>query len=74
MHIHTLVQTVAASLAAGVRCKALACAVGHGSSAYSHKFFERLPEFRIEYRVNHGVDEAVHVAQPRGQYEHLDPG
>jgi hypothetical protein len=63
-----------ASLAAGVRGETLAGAVGHGSSAYPHKLFERLPELRIKYRVDHGIDEAVHVAQPCGQYEHPDAG
>ncbi|KAF0767530.1 Uncharacterized protein FWK35_00021002 [Aphis craccivora] len=63
-----------ASLAAGVCGEALAGAVGHGSSAYPHKLFERLSELRVEYCVDHGVDEAVHVAQPCGQYEHPDAG
>jgi len=71
--MHTA-QTAAASLAAGVGGEALAGAVGHGSSAYPHEFFERLPELRVEYRVDHWVDEAVHVAQPSGQYEHPDTG
>lgn len=72
--MHTYEQTAAASLATDVRCEALAGAVGHGSSAYPHEFFERLPEFRVKYRVDHRIDEAVHVAQPRGQYEHPDAG
>lgn len=26
-----------------------------------HDFFERFPEFRIEYRVDYGINKAVHV-------------
>lgn len=59
-------------VAASVGGETLARSVGHGSSAYPHEFLERLPELRVEYRVDDRVDEAVHVAQPRGQYEHLN--
>lgn len=34
-----------------------------------HDLLERLAEFRIEYRVNHRIDEAVHVAEPCGEDE-----
>lgn len=51
-----------------------ASTVSHGSSAYPHELFERLPELRVEYRVDHGVHETIHVAQPRGQNEHPDAG
>lgn len=62
------------SLVTGICDTTLAGAVGHGSSAYSHEFFKRFPELRIEYRVDHRIDKAVHVAQPCGQDEHSDAG
>lgn len=39
-----------------------------------HQFLERLPELRVENRVDDGVHEAVHVPQPSRQQEHGDPG
>lgn len=62
------------SVVTGSRGETFAGAIGHGSSSYPHKLLESLSEFRIEYCVNHGVDKTVHVPQPRGQYEHPDPG
>lgn len=44
------------------------------SSADVHNLFESFPKLGIEDRVNYGVDEAVHVAQPSGQYEDRHSG
>lgn len=37
-----------------------------------HDFFESLAELWIEDRIDDGIDEAVDVAQPCGEYERGD--
>lgn len=37
-----------------------------------HDFLECLAEFGIEYCINDWIDEAIHVAEPCGQYECCD--
>lgn len=42
-------------------------------SAHVHQLLEGLPELGVENGVYHGVDEAVHVAEPCGQDEGSHP-
>lgn len=38
-----------------------------------HNLLESFPKLRIEDRVDDGIHEAVHVAEPGGQYEDRHP-
>lgn len=39
------------------------------ASHNAQDFLERFSELGIENRVNNGIDDAVHVTEPRGQHE-----